>query len=80
MAAAVPVCIPVTILTGYLGVGKTTLLNRILREHHGRRRYAVVVNEFGEAGIDGELVVRTDEELFEKDSLVLPDGAACECC
>ena len=48
--------IPVTVLTGYLGAGKTTLLNRILAEDHGRR-YAVIVNEFGEIGIDGELVV-----------------------
>jgi G3E family GTPase len=64
--------VPVTILTGYLGAGKTTLLNRILREQHGRH-YAVIVNEFGEAGIDGELVVRTDEELFEMNN-------GCICC
>ena len=55
--------IPVTVLTGYLGAGKTTLLNRILSEHHGRR-YAVIVNEFGEIGIDNELILNTDEELF----------------
>ncbi|MEA3119967.1 MAG: hypothetical protein QOI13_3237, partial [Paraburkholderia sp.] len=48
--------IPVTVLTGFLGAGKTTLLNRILCEQHGRR-YAVIVNEFGEIGIDGDLVV-----------------------
>ena len=55
--------IPVTVLTGYLGAGKTTLLNRILSEPHGKR-YAVVVNEFGEIGIDNELVVGADEEVF----------------
>ena len=48
--------IPVTVLTGYLGAGKTTLLNRILTEDHGKR-YAVIVNEFGEIGIDNDLVV-----------------------
>ena len=64
--------IPVTVLTGFLGAGKTTLLNRILREDHGRR-YAVIVNEFGEIGIDGELIVGADEELFE-----MNDG--CVCC
>ena len=47
--------IPVTVLTGFLGAGKTTLLNRILTEDHGRR-YAVIVNEFGKIGIDGELI------------------------
>jgi G3E family GTPase len=64
--------IPVTVLTGYLGAGKTTLLNRILREDHGRR-YAVIVNEFGEIGIDGELVASGDEELFEMNN-------GCICC
>lgn len=64
--------IPVTVLTGYLGAGKTTLLNRILREDHGRR-YAVIVNEFGEIGIDGELLVGTGEELFEMNN-------GCVCC
>jgi G3E family GTPase len=64
--------IPVTVLTGYLGAGKTTLLNRILREDHGRR-YAVIVNEFGEIGIDGELITSGDEELFEMNN-------GCICC
>ncbi|MDQ6679526.1 MAG: GTP-binding protein [Pseudomonadota bacterium] len=64
--------IPVTVLTGYLGAGKTTLLNRILSEDHGRR-YAVIVNEFGEIGIDGELIVGADEELFEMNN-------GCICC
>ena len=64
--------IPVTVLTGYLGAGKTTLLNRILSEDHGRR-YAVIVNEFGEVGIDNDLILNTDEELFE-----LNNG--CICC
>jgi G3E family GTPase len=64
--------IPVTVLTGYLGAGKTTLLNRILSEDHGRR-YAVIVNEFGEIGIDGELISSGDEELFEMNN-------GCVCC
>jgi len=64
--------IPVTILTGYLGAGKTTLLNRILTESHGKR-YAVIVNEYGEVGIDNELVSHTDEEIFEMNN-------GCICC
>ena len=48
--------IPVTVLTGYLGAGKTTLLNRILSEPHGKK-YAVIVNEFGEIGIDNDLII-----------------------
>ena len=64
--------IPVTVLTGYLGAGKTTLLNRILSEDHGRR-YAVIVNEFGEIGIDNDLVVGADEEVFEMNN-------GCICC
>jgi G3E family GTPase len=64
--------IPVTVLTGFLGAGKTTLLNRILREQHGRR-YAVIVNEYGELGIDGGLVVGAEDEVIE-----LNNG--CVCC
>ena len=63
---------PVTVLTGYLGAGKTTLLNRILSEDHGKR-YAVIVNEFGEIGIDNDLVVGADEEVFEMNN-------GCVCC
>jgi G3E family GTPase len=64
--------IPVTVLTGYLGAGKTTLLNRILTEDHGRK-FAVIVNEFGEIGIDNDLVVDADEEVFEMNN-------GCICC
>ena len=64
--------IPVTVLTGYLGAGKTTLLNRILSENHGRK-YAVIVNEFGEIGIDNDLIVDADEEVFEMNN-------GCICC
>ncbi|HVI30000.1 GTP-binding protein [Hansschlegelia sp.] len=63
---------PVTVLTGYLGAGKTTLLNRILSEPHGKK-YAVIVNEFGEIGIDNDLVVGADEEVFEMNN-------GCVCC
>ena len=69
---ASPVKIPVTVLTGYLGAGKTTLLNRILSEPHGKK-YAVIVNEFGEIGIDNELIVNADEEIFEMNN-------GCICC
>jgi len=65
--------IPVTILTGFLGSGKTTLLNRILKEHHGHR-IAVIENEFGEAGIDNELLVQdSGEQIVEMNN-------GCICC
>lgn len=64
--------LPVTVITGYLGAGKTTLLNRILSEPHGKK-YAVIVNEFGEIGIDNDLVVNADEEVFEMNN-------GCVCC
>ena len=69
---ATPDKIPVTVLTGYLGAGKTTLLNRILSEPHGKK-FAVIVNEFGEIGIDNDLVVNADEEVFEMNN-------GCICC
>ena len=64
--------IPVTVLTGYLGAGKTTLLNNILSKDHGHK-YAVIVNEFGEIGIDNNLVIESDEEIFEMNN-------GCVCC
>ena len=67
-----PAKIPVTVLTGYLGAGKTTLLNRILTGNHGKR-YAVIVNEFGEIGIDNDLIVESDEEIYEMNN-------GCVCC
>jgi G3E family GTPase len=71
-ASSQPSQIPVTVLTGYLGAGKTTLLNRILSENHGKK-YAVIINEFGELGVDNDLVVGADEEVFEMNN-------GCICC
>src|SRR5260370_22218644 len=64
--------VPVTILTGFLGAGKTTLLNRILKEDHGRR-IAVIENEFGEVGIDSEIIEKSDEQIVEMNN-------GCICC
>ncbi len=64
--------IPVTVLTGFLGAGKTTLLNRILTEQHGRK-IAVIENEYGEVGVDNQLVIQSDEEIFEMNN-------GCICC
>ena len=64
--------IPVTIITGYLGAGKTTLLNAILTGDHGRR-IAVVQNEFGEVGIDHDLLMHVEEDIA-----VMSNG--CICC
>src|SRR6267142_1962168 len=72
MSSAASDKIPVTVLTGYLGAGKTTLLNRILSENHGKK-YAVIVNEFGEIGIDNDLIIGADEEVFEMNN-------GCVCC
>ncbi|WP_398483278.1 CobW family GTP-binding protein [Tardiphaga sp.] len=72
MTTAASSKIPVTVLTGYLGAGKTTLLNRILTENHGKK-YAVIVNEFGEIGIDNDLIIGADEEVFEMNN-------GCVCC
>ncbi|RAZ82938.1 GTP-binding protein [Mesorhizobium hawassense] len=72
MSAPTATQTPVTVLTGYLGAGKTTLLNRILSEQHGKK-YAVIVNEFGEVGIDNDLIVDADEEVFEMNN-------GCICC
>jgi G3E family GTPase len=64
--------VPVTILTGFLGAGKTTLLNRILKEDHGHR-IAVIENEFGEEGVDSEIVEKSDEQIVEMNN-------GCICC
>jgi G3E family GTPase len=63
---------PVTVLTGFLGAGKTTLMNRVLTGQHGQR-IAVIENEFGEVGIDHELVIKAEEEIFEMNN-------GCICC
>jgi G3E family GTPase len=64
--------VPVTILTGFLGAGKTTLLNRILKEDHGKR-IAVIENEFGEVGVDSEIIEQSDEQIVEMNN-------GCICC
>ena len=64
--------VPVTILTGFLGSGKTTLLNRILKEDHGKR-IAVIENEFGEVGVDSEIIETGDEQIVEMNN-------GCICC
>ncbi|MFN6142517.1 MAG: CobW family GTP-binding protein [Pseudanabaena sp.] len=64
--------VPATVLTGFLGAGKTTLLNHILTAEHGKK-VAVIVNEFGEVGIDQQLVIGADEEIFEMNN-------GCICC
>ena len=64
--------VPVTILTGFLGSGKTTLLNRILKEDHGQR-IAVIENEFGEVGVDNEILEQNDEQIVEMNN-------GCICC
>ncbi len=67
-----PNMVPVTILTGFLGAGKTTLLNRILKEDHGKR-IAVIENEFGETGVDSEIIEKSEEQIVEMNN-------GCICC
>ena len=64
--------VPVTILTGFLGAGKTTLLNRILKEDHGQK-IAVIENEFGEVGVDSDLIEKSEEQILEMNN-------GCICC
>jgi G3E family GTPase len=64
--------VPVTILTGFLGAGKTTLLNRILKEDHGQK-IAVIENEFGEVGVDSDLIEQSEEQILEMNN-------GCICC
>src|SRR5215468_6674261 len=72
MTTTAPSQVPVTVLTGFLGSGKTTLLNHILTAEHGKR-IAVIENEFGEVGVDQDLVIRAEEEVFEMNN-------GCICC
>ena len=64
--------VPVTILTGFLGSGKTTLLNHILTAKHGHR-IAVIENEFGEVDVDSDLVLSSEEEIYQMSN-------GCICC
>src|SRR6187397_1958350 len=72
MAATATTRVPVTVLTRFLGAGKTTLWNHILSADHGKR-IAVIENEFGEIGVDQDLVINAEEEIFEMNN-------GCICC